>query len=683
MSLLKEGNIITLSDSGLRFHFDAGNGSPISIEKAGMSIEHFDFTVEAGCNGIMQPGKLKFYCLDGLNTWELPRIIPSDESPCKYSFKGCRTEKEAIIAEYTVGDLHIAIIYKIEFGNLVIDTELSNGSDDRKIINGIAFVFSAKDVDENTSFDFPCNIPAGDLKLSEMQTLMPIETGLINPAIHIFNQGKNFNLIFLDSEEKWGTGVYKDKNGALTCVNSAGVESYLDSGEKLHCGKYIIQPVGESNPYLAIRALYKNYGWNPPSDGIKDGVLYSCHPSGTMDKNFPLKRTMYEYAEELEALKDLGIDHIWVLPLFEHRDRGVYHPADQAVIDERYGGDEAVKYYCDKARKLGMTVMFDYVPHGPHMDDPLGIAHREWASTDRNGEPVIEWDCLSFDMANPVYQQDTKDLVKDHIRRFGLGGARIDCSMGGLPNWSPYPGNRPSNSNLKGGVAISRSIREAFTEMGIKPFVTPENFNPLPFYFAYTDAFYDMPLYRVLFELEEAKLCPADFVHRLTKWLRAELESTPEGYNKQRFLGNHDTVSWVFSKARAAKSYGEEKAKALWVMISTIDGIPMIYQGDEDPSLIGDEGPSLREFFTELFKARKDYLGNRYDMEYELTGTPVMAYRRKSEDKIRQVLINFSPESQIYRADFKVKDTLFGSCGIKQNEIVLKGYGWAMLDITE
>ena len=46
-----------------------------------------------------------------------------------------------------------------------------------------------------------------------------------------------------------------------------------------------------------------------------------------------------------------------------------------------------------------------------------------------------------------------------------------------------------------------------------------------------------------------------------------------------RFLGNHDTVSWVWQSKRAVDCYGVGGAKALFALISLIDGVPMIYQG--------------------------------------------------------------------------------------------------------
>ena len=74
---------------------------------------------------------------------------------------------------------------------------------------------------------------------------------------------------------------------------------------------------------------------------------------------------LFEYAQHLPALKEMGVDHIWLLPVFDHNEEGVYHSNDQSVIDERYGGEEGCRYFCDKAHELGMTVLFDYVPHGP------------------------------------------------------------------------------------------------------------------------------------------------------------------------------------------------------------------------------------------------------------------------------------------------------------------------------
>jgi hypothetical protein len=678
--MVEDKKELILAKGKIKCVFDSETGQPLYFEGPDMALSGNEIYIEVGADGSTQSGRLEFDCLDHKRTWELPIIKPIKGDIKGWTYAGFVESEDAVKTFYKTEGMEITVVYRIVNDNVSVSVDIRNITDKRQVINGVAFIVKDKKANESTSFEFPGNVPYKQFKFNELQDLSVIETGLVNPVIHTCTDDKHMNIVFIDGEEKWGTGVYKEDN-TLTYVNFAAVESYLNPGEALQCGELYFQLIGKNNPYEPVRELYKYLGFEPVRDGISDGVLYSCHPHGTMDANFPDRRTMKEYAEELEEIKELGVDHVWVLPIFEHLDRGVYHPTDQAIIDERYGGDEAVKYFCDKAHELGMTVLFDYVPHGPELNDPLGQEHREWCSENREGEPVIEWNCVSFDMANPLYREYHKELVKDHVRRFGIDGSRIDCAMGGLTNWNPYGSNRPSNSNLKGGLEMSGAIRQAFVESGKTPIVTPENFNPVPMYYKYTDIFYDMPLYRVLCELEDSHLTPEQYAYELTRWLNAEMLTTPKGYSKIRFLGNHDTVSWVFQKARAPKVYGEAKAKALWALFSFIDGMPMLYQGDEDPKICRGDGPLLRAFFKELFNARKTFLGNKFDMEYEFTGTSIMSFTRRNGDLTRKVLVNFSPEKTEYETDARVKKVLHGDCSIEDKKIILQGHGYVILDV--
>lgn len=690
MMISNNQNRVTIINGDMRCTLDKSTGQPAHFQGQKMVMGETEIYIDVGCNGDTETDLLKFDCLDKKRTWELPVIQPAEGKG--WTFTGCGEDGDIVYATYKTRNLEISVNYRLIPGNICINADIKNISGRKQIINGVAFIVKNNSANETTTFEFPGNVPYKEFSFKDMKEGSVIETGLVNPVIHSCTNENHINILFLDDQEKWGTGVYKHGQNQINFVNFAAVETYLNPDEKLRCGTLYIQLIGKQNPYLPVRELYKYLGYKCANNGIFDGVVYSCHPSGTMDADFPYTSgcmgddfpyngSMYEYTAELDRLKEMGVDHVWILPIFQHLNRGVYSPTDQAIIDKRYGGDEAVKHFCDKAHKLGMTVLFDYVPHGPEIEDPLAKEHMEWCSVDRDGKQQTEWDCVSFDMANPDYQDYTRRLVRDHVRRFGIDGARIDCAMGGLTNWKPYDGNRPSNSNLKGGVAISRSIREALLEEGKTPIVTPENFNPLPFYYAYTDIFYDMPLYRVLYELGESHLSPEQFAYNLTRWLNGELLTTPEGHHKMRFLGNHDTVSWVFQKARAPKVYGINKAKALWVLISLIDGMPMLYQGDEDPKLYKGDGPELRGFFKELFTARKRYLGNNYSMEYEFTGSPIMAFNRSFNELKRKVLINMSPDKTSYPVAFSIKNILYGSCEINSKDIVLDGYGYVLLDI--
>ena len=45
--------------------------------------------------------------------------------------------------------------------------------------------------------------------------------------------------------------------------------------------------------------------------------------------------------------------------------------------------------------------------------------------------------------------------------------------------------------------------------------------------------------------------------------------------------------------------------RALWSLCALIEGVPMVYQGDEDPAVFGGQGDSQVEFLAQLFGLRK------------------------------------------------------------------------------
>ena len=45
--------------------------------------------------------------------------------------------------------------------------------------------------------------------------------------------------------------------------------------------------------------------------------------------------------------------------------------------------------------------------------------------------------------------------------------------------------------------------------------------------------------------------------------------------------------------------------RALWSLCALVEGLPMVYQGDEDPAVFGGQGDSQVEFLSQLFGLRK------------------------------------------------------------------------------
>ena len=175
------------------------------------------------------------------------------------------------------------------------------------------------------------------------------------------------------------------------------------------------------------------------------------------------------------------------------------------------------------------------------------------------------------------------------------------------------------------------------------------NFHPLPFYAPVTDLFYDMPLYRAMFDMRQDGLSEADFARTLARWLADEEAAGVPGTQRLRFLGNHDTVSWTWDRARATAVYGLGKAQALWTLFSFIDGVPFLYQGDELSSIYDRRTASdLRPFFTGLFAARAQHLDPGMGIQYLPAEGALVAFTRTGEEGGCLALVNLGQEQARY-----------------------------------
>ncbi len=662
----------------------SGTGVLTTVTRDGRTFTMDGLYTDVGVDGAFLQSTAGYQRFWDMATWDLAKIVPLNRQPAQGQLLDMQADEDGVTVTFGIEDMILTQRYTVTPSSVACNVTVTSNKSTVCEIQGVNFLLRNIRVSKDASFEFPGNVPYGVTSLTDLRAFATKQTAYCNPVVLTRDGLQGFNAVFLNEEEKWSTAVYHDKEGGMYIANLSMAELFLHPGESFHAGTLYLQLTGE-NPYAPLQALYGEKGYAAASslDGAASGPMYSCHPAGTMDSGFIDTKTMRQFAQSLSALSGMGIENVWVLPIFSHTGRGVYSPTDQSVIDKRYGTDGDVAYFADTAHTLGMKVLFDYVPHGPEPNDPLALNHPEWCSQARRGGQQMEWDCVSFDMANKDYQAYTKQLVMDHVARFHIDGGRIDCAMGGLSNWKPQEGNRPSSSSLKGGIGIVSAIREGFLLNGVTPTLLPENFHPLPFYASVTDIFYDMPLYRMMYDMRESGVDEVTFATELTRWLRSENLASVQGQKKLRFLGNHDTVSWTWDQARATYVYGEERAKALWVLMSTIDGIPFLYQGDEDSSLYHfNGGYDLREFFTELFAARKAYLKDDMETEYFLNDLGVAVYTRTNEENRQLVFVNLCGEEKtVPRSGLPALTgtVLYGGADISGENITLPAYGYVML----
>lgn len=685
----QDGNLLTLTRGDVTVKVDPESGMLRSVSTSYDSLSMDGVLIDAGIQEEAVFSQMGYKDMSTLATYELPMMWPKLKELPAYSVDHITPTDAGFEVSVTRGEYTFLYRYTILENALALDVTISTSCDARLSVNGVSFMVRGIDgfVLDNATFEFPGSTPACRLNFTAKTKYKVTAADYAAPAVQISDGSKTSNILYVNEVEKWTTGCYFDENDQPCVAFLAATEGYLTKDSPMEVGTlYLPLRQPETDAYLAVSAFWTQLGYHTPNDTASTQDLqavYSGHPYGTMDTNYFNRWTLAQYAEQIPAIADMGFDAIWLLPVFQHTGDNVYEPIDAGIIDKRYGGLEEAAFYIETAHAENVKVLFDFVPHGPRPVYPFAKEHDDWCSKDKLGNNQIEWECVSMDYNHPEYAKYNLELAQYYAREIGLDGGRIDCSMGGLPNWSSATGLRASAAGLSAGRNVVKSIREGFLAADTEVLLLPENFHPIPTYAAYTDVFYDMPLYRCIHDLNNRGVSDAEFVEELTHFLNAESKTSVAGQLKLRFLGNHDTVTWTFDAARAQTVYGTERAKALWMALGWIDGVLYIYQGDEDPATYGLEGENLTAFFTDLLAAKAEYLPTDYRTEYIQTGSPVMAFYRYGEagEDARLVLVNLSDTVQTYI--LRDGDTPLASIGgyqIDGNTISLNAYSGIILD---
>lgn len=95
---------------------------------------------------------------------------------------------------------------------------------------------------------------------------------------------------------------------------------------------------------------------------LKKKVIYQIYPKSFNDSNGDGFGDLRGITEKLDYIKDLGVDYIWLTPVFisPQKDNG-YDVADYYNIDERFGTMDDFDELMKECKARGIEVMFDMV----------------------------------------------------------------------------------------------------------------------------------------------------------------------------------------------------------------------------------------------------------------------------------------------------------------------------------
>lgn len=358
-------------------------------------------------------------------------------------------------------------------------------------------------------------------------------------------------------------------------------------------------------------------------------------------RQYTSEGTFEAFARHLPRLKAMGATILWFMPIHpigELKRKGTlgsyYSVKDYYGINPEFGTLEDFKKLVGEIHEAGMYVIIDWVSNHCAWDNPLVSEHPDWFTRDAGGNlvsPVPDWsDVVDFDYSNRDLWDYMIRAMRFWVEEVGVDGFRCDVAgMVPLEYWE----------------AARRELER------IKPvFMLAEWEAPEAHRVAF-DATYGWKFYHLMLKVAKGVL-PASAIG---EYLERESASFPPDAYRLYFTSNHDENSWNGS---AQERFGAA-ATAFAVLSLTLDGIPLIYGGQEagldrrlaffEKDEIGWREHELAQVYTRLLHLKQanpalwnGLKGARAQWIHTSDDRHIFAFIRRKDDGKVLVIVNLS-----------------------------------------
>jgi alpha-glucosidase len=353
----------------------------------------------------------------------------------------------------------------------------------------------------------------------------------------------------------------------------------------------------------------------------RDGIFYQIYPRSFQDSNADGVGDIAGIVERLPYLKTLGVDAIWLSPVFPSpmADFG-YDISDYTGIDPLFGAIEDFDALVEAAHAAGLKIILDLVPNHTSDRHPWFIESRAsrdnpkrdwylwrdpkpdgsapnnwlsefggsaWTSDETTGQyyyhaflaqqPDLNW-------RNPDVREAIWEVMRFWLRK-GVDGFRVDvlwhlikdAEFRDNPPNPYYREGRPPHEKILTKYSTDQpEVQQVVAEMRriIDEFADRVLIGEIYLPFERLVAYYGN-------DLRGAQM-PFNFALLSTLWSARSIEkiiadyeaALPPGAWPNWVLGNHD-------RPRVASRVGAEQARVAAMLLLTLRGTPTLYYGDE------------------------------------------------------------------------------------------------------
>jgi len=304
-------------------------------------------------------------------------------------------------------------------------------------------------------------------------------------------------------------------------------------------------------------------------DWFKKTSIYQINP-----RTFSAEGTINAVTKELPFLAELGFGVMYLCPIFDEDDstdktmwserqikyktdnpKNPYRINDYFEIDSEYGNMQDLREFVSESHRLGMRVILDLVYYHIGPNAKILKTHPEFAAKNEDGSiKLTSWNFPCLNYQNEGLREYLWCNMTYYVGVIGVDGYR--CDVGDavpLDFWSE----------------AKRRIK------AINPEAIMINEGQKPEYLSVFDANYGFSWHNSVYDVLHHTITTRELAE---KHKEKASQLCDEGLIL-RDMDNHDTVTdWPY---RIEEHFGSDCMEAILSLNYVIDGIPMVYCGNE------------------------------------------------------------------------------------------------------
>ena len=289
--------------------------------------------------------------------------------------------------------------------------------------------------------------------------------------------------------------------------------------------------------------------------------------------SFSAEGTFAAAQQQLDELKTLGVDIVWLMPIYP-RGGGINSPYAATNFQQTnpsYGTIADLKSFVTRAHELNMEVWLDWVPNHTATNADWVTTHPEYYTKTGGGQmihPNNYNDVWQLDYYNSNLVNAMNDCLKFWIDQADIDGYRCDYISSPYIPTSYWQSTIPMIKSYKTGKKI--------TFLGEADIAQNNDKNVARLKTAGFDYDYAWAYQTSLLNFGPNGVSADPLRTNATTMLNA---SSSVSFKRMLYLTNHDQ-NWNENKKTLTQKYGNNRYP-LTVLAYTLYGMPLIYNGQE------------------------------------------------------------------------------------------------------